>query len=67
MKAGSVFMDDMNKDDMSKKEDFNFEIDDKVFIGEIKGVTSNVKNANVSQLDTHVQNYIDEHEVDKKI
>lgn len=24
-KAGSVFMDDMNKDDMSKKEDFNFE------------------------------------------
>lgn len=49
-----------------KKEDFNFEIDDKVFIGEIKGVTSNVKNANVSQLDTHVQNYIDEHEADKE-
>lgn len=49
-----------------KKEDFNFEIDDKVFIGEIKGVTSNVKNANVSQLDIHVQNYIDEHEVDKE-
>lgn len=48
-----------------KKEDFNFEIDNKVFIGEIKGITSNVKNANVSQLDTHVQNYIDEHDIDK--
>lgn len=47
-----------------KKEDFNFELGDKVVIGEIKGITTNVKNANVSQLDTHVQNYIDNHGID---
>lgn len=46
-----------------KKEDFNFELCDKVVIGEIKGITTNVKNANVSQLDTHVQNYIDNHDI----
>lgn len=47
-----------------KEEDFNIEHDNKVFIGEIKGITSNVKNANVSQLDNHVQNYLDEHDID---
>ncbi len=47
-----------------KEEDFNIEYDNKVYIGEIKGITSNVKNANVSQLDNHVQNYLDEHDID---
>ena len=47
-----------------KKEDFNFNLDSKVFIGEIKGITSNVKNANVSQLDNHVQEYLDDHKDD---
>lgn len=46
----------------NKKEDFRFTIDEKVFIGEIKGVTPNVKKANVSQVDVHVQEYLDEHE-----
>ena len=45
-----------------KKEDFNFKIGDKVFIGEIKGVTPNVKKLNVSQLDVHVQEYLDDNE-----
>lgn len=45
-----------------KKEDFNFKINDKIFVGEIKGVTPNVKKANVSQLDVHVQEYLDEHD-----
>lgn len=45
-----------------KKEDFNFKIKDKVFIGEIKGVTPNVKKLNVSQLDVHVQEYLDDNE-----
>lgn len=45
-----------------KKEDFNFEIGEKIFIGEIKGVTPNVKKANVSQLDVHVQEFLDENE-----
>lgn len=47
-----------------KKEDFNFKLGDKVVIGEIKGITTNVKNMNVSQLDTHVQNYIDNNDID---
>ncbi len=42
-----------------KKEDFEIEKDEVTFIGEIKGVTSNVKNENVSQLDVHVQGYMD--------
>ncbi len=45
-----------------KKEDFLFEIDNIVFIGEIKGVNHNVKNENISQLDVHYQSYLDEHE-----
>lgn len=45
-----------------KKEDFLFEMEDIVFIGEVKGVTSNVKNENVSQLEVHYQGYLEEHE-----
>lgn len=45
-----------------KKEDFLFEIGDKVFIGEIKGISTNVKSANISQLDVHIQTYLDNHE-----
>lgn len=43
-----------------KREDFKFEIGGKTFIGEIKGITPNVKKANVSQLDVHVQEFLDE-------
>lgn len=43
-----------------KKEDFLFNIENHIFIGEIKGVNHNVKNENVSQLDVHYQAYIDE-------
>ena len=42
-----------------KDEDFRIIFDDVTFIGEIKGITSNVKNENVSQLDVHCQTYID--------
>ena len=45
-----------------KKEDFKFKIGEKTFIGEIKGITPNVKKANVSQLDVHVQEFLDENE-----
>lgn len=41
------------------KEDFSIKKDDITFIGEIKGVTSNVKSEHVSQLDVHLQNYKD--------
>ena len=41
-------------------------INDKVFIGEIKGVTPNVKKANVSQLDVHVQEHLDDNDEESK-
>lgn len=42
------------------KEDFRIEKDEIMFIGEIKGINTNVKNGNISQLDVHYQNYLDE-------
>lgn len=45
-----------------KGPDFVFELAEKVFIGEIKGVNHNVKNENISQLDYHCQCYLDDHE-----
>lgn len=53
-----------------KKEDFLIQKEGNVFIGEIKGVTCNVKNEHISQLDVHYQTYIDEMpdgQVDKMI
>lgn len=43
-----------------KKEDFLFVKDDVTFIGEIKGVTSNVKYEHISQLEVHYSKYLDE-------
>ena len=43
-----------------KKEDFLIEKDEKIFIGEIKGVNTNVKNSHISQLDVHYQTYIED-------
>lgn len=51
---------DLSQFEDKKAEDFLFEIDNIVFIGEIKGVNHNVKNENVSQLDVHYQGYLDE-------
>ncbi len=41
------------------KEDFLIKKEDVTFVGEIKGVSSSVENKNVSQLDVHVQSYLD--------
>lgn len=41
------------------KEDFLIKKQDITFIGEIKGVSSAIANKNVSQLDVHVQSYLD--------
>lgn len=43
-----------------KKEDFNFELNGKIYIGEVKGVNHNVKRENISQLDLHVNGYLDD-------
>lgn len=53
---------DLSEFQDKKKEDFNVKTGEKIFIGEIKGITTNVKKANVSQLDVHVQEYLDENE-----
>lgn len=43
-----------------KKEDIRFEYNNDVFIGEIKGITDNVKSKNLSQLDNHFTAFVDE-------
>ncbi len=42
-----------------KNEDFLIPFQDITFIGEIKGVTSNIKSEHISQLDVHYQGYMD--------
>ena len=42
-----------------KREDFLFKKEDTTYIGEIKGVTSNVKYENISQLEVHYSKYLD--------
>ena len=42
-----------------KKEDFLIKKPEYTIIGEIKGISTNVKNDNVSQLDNHYQQYLD--------
>lgn len=55
-----IFNCDLSDFEDEKLEDFNFKANGKYYVGEIKGVTSNVKNENVSQLDVHYQRFIDE-------
>lgn len=43
----------------NKKEDFLAVLKNITFIGEIKGINSNVRSANVSQLEVHRSNYLD--------
>lgn len=47
---------DQNFEDFTdkKREDFRFEYNNTLFIGEIKGVNENVKNKHISQLDNHL-------------
>jgi hypothetical protein len=50
-----------------KKEDFIIRKINVSFIGEIKGVTSNVKSEHISQLDVHLQMYKDKIDEETKI
>jgi len=42
-----------------KKEDFTLTLDQLIIISEVKGISSNVKNSNLSQLDNHLQSYLE--------
>ena len=53
---------DLSQFEDKKKEDFLFEKNGLVFIGEIKGVNHNVKSENISQLDVHYQGYLEDNE-----
>lgn len=58
---------DLKEFEDKKKEDFLTSVGEHIFIGEIKGVNHNVKSENVSQLDVHYQNFLEEHpEIDAK-
>lgn len=52
---------DLSQFDDKKIEDIAFRIGEKTFIGEIKGITSNVKTPNLSQLDNHFTNFVEKH------
>lgn len=52
---------DLSQFEDKKKEDFSFERNGIVYIGEIKGISSNIKSQNISQLEFHHQGFIDEH------
>ena len=56
---GNMFDYDLTGFIDEKKEDFCIQKDNYTLIGEIKGITSNVKSENVSQLDVHYQHYQD--------
>ena len=55
----SVFIDEKHKDFLIKREDHTI-------IGEIKGINSNVKNENLSQLELHCQRCCDELQEEKR-
>lgn len=52
---------DLSKFEDKKSEDFLIETDRYTLIGEIKGVTSNVRSENISQVDNHYHSYLDNH------
>lgn len=57
---------DLSEFEDKRKEDFLIKTDRYTLIGEIKGVTSNVRSDNVAQIDNHYYSYLDDHsEADK--
>lgn len=54
-----IFSYDLSGFKDEKREDFLIELEKCTFIGEIKGINSNVKNENISQLEVHYQIHMD--------
>ena len=57
---GKLYNYDMTKFVDKKDEDFRITLEDKVFLGEIKGINTNVKKANVSQVLQHASSFEDD-------
>lgn len=67
---GNIFCYDFSKFEDIKKEDFRMELNDLILIGEIKGVKGNVKSKYISQVDVHLQDYLENNDCiqdDKKV
>lgn len=62
-----ILMCDLSQFHDEKKEDFLIRLPEVTFIGEIKGVTSNVKSEHVSQVDTHYHGYMDKLQEENRI
>lgn len=58
-----IFNNDLSSFVDMKKEDFFFVYENTHFIGEIKGVNTNLKNSHLSQLNTHVEEYLDKNSI----
>lgn len=52
---------DLSEFEDIKNEDYAFSINGLTFIGEIKGISSNVKGQNLSQLENHFMSFMDRH------
>lgn len=50
---------DLSSFEDKKKADFIVEVDNNVFVGEIKGISPNVRSIDVSKLDNHYHDYLD--------
>ena len=59
---GKLYNYDMSKFVDKKDEDFRIVLDDKVFLGEIKGINTNVKKKNVSQVLQHCSAFEDDNQ-----
>ena len=57
---GKLYNYDMTNFVDKKDEDFRITLEDKVFLGEIKGINTNVKKANVSQVLQHTSSFEDD-------
>lgn len=67
---GNIFCYDFSEFEDIKKEDFRMELNDLILIGEIKGVKGNVKSKYISQVDVHLQDYLENNDCiqdDKKV
>lgn len=57
---------DLSEFEDLRKEDFLIKLPDSTFIGEIKGVTSNIKYEHISQVELHYRGYLDRLEEEGK-
>lgn len=53
---------DLSNFEDKKIEDFRFDLGGIIYLGEIKGITKNVNNSNITQLQLHVEHFLEDNE-----